>query len=103
MMRKHTIGWLVAGALLAAPAAGLAQAHKCTDASGKSFYSDRPCKSQGMAEQGMVKAPPPRPTDPPPHATVNKPAPPANKAARPAGAGQSDDGMRRDKRGNPET
>src|SRR5262245_20096509 len=94
---------LLAAALAAANAA-YAQAYRCADAGGRNVYSDRPCKSQGLADQGSVK-PPPRHVDAPPHAAADKPAP-AAKGPPASGVprqGQAKDGIRRDPRGNPET
>ncbi len=102
---KRPLNTLLALAAALAAGAAQAQAFKCADAAGKLVYSERPCESQGLRTQGTVKAPPPRPVDPMPHQTkAGKPAAPAPKG-QPAGGtpGQADDGVPRDKRGNPAT
>lgn len=104
-MVRHTLKIALLAAAAAAASGAHAQAYKCTDANGKTVYSERPCKGQpGLVEKGTVKAPPPRPVDAAPHETVNKAAPAAAKSQpQPRPAGQPDDGIRRDARGNPET
>jgi hypothetical protein len=104
-MNRNARRLILLAAAAAAASGAQAQAYKCMDAGGKTYYSERPCKGQqGLVEKGTVKAPPPRPADAPPHATANKPTPAASKSQTPAAApGQPADSIRRDKRGNPET
>ena len=50
--------WLAAACLLAAAAASAQSRYQCRTASGTSYFSDRPCASQGIVYYGPAQATP---------------------------------------------